>query len=709
MTNIAVAQACNLRCPYCFAEGAMARNGLGKAGTFISLDAFQDRLDLLERSGIGEARLIGGEPTLHPQFPELVRLARLRNLRVVVFSRGLMPETALAALEALPVETCGVLVNVNASHGLAGPTPREGVRRLRTLQRLGLHALPGFTIYRPDFELAGVLAAVEQTGCQPIIRYGAPTTHDQQRPFVSGRGSAAIVLRSIAALDHQSFSYGIRMTATAPWERLPEDVRFLCEQTACRSIQVEPAFNTARGGHDQGEASDYQAFAAAFMDAYEIAQRAHRVLFYSGARLGQVAATFCRAPYDALIVTPGDDLVACYEVTTASHPMASLSVIGRCADGEINPDTRARSRLHGLMAERQARCRECFCYRSCAGDCYTRGFDVGPAGHLTRGPRCQLNQDLTRSLLLTAIAAGGGVWRCGRPSGPAVAQPARPVSPACTRSRPPVRSSLVVTSWWSNSLALACLHRLAAQGAGRGLYVVQAGKSPEQMARFRALLPPGVVELDYPGALPQDDSRMREYLALTLLRDLSGAWFVDHDLFFQAECEPWFAAADDWFSQSRTCLSTGEPRDGPGVTQPAYWLSPARWPQRVVSFDPVPYAEKTFARRPDLHRHNGDLVMPQKDTLVRAKEELQVRGLASWFPLAAEAATRHGLPAFPAHTHLGGLHLYTGPIPAERFRPWMEHTVAQFDRFFDQCPPAWLEAEEPELLRRHREFKAALK
>jgi pyruvate-formate lyase-activating enzyme len=63
---------------------------------------------------------------------------------------------------------------------------------------------------------------------------GGPATQDRERPFPSGEGSSPAVMRTLAALDGSDFSYGIRMTATAPWERFPEDVGFLCAETGCR-------------------------------------------------------------------------------------------------------------------------------------------------------------------------------------------------------------------------------------------------------------------------------------------------------------------------------------------------------------------------------------------------------------------------------------------------------------------------------------------
>lgn len=238
---------------------------------------------------------------------------------------------------------------------------------------------------------------------------GGPETQDRQRPSVSGRGSSALVMRTVAQLDAQHFPYGMRLTATAPWTHLPEDVRFLCEHTGCQSMQVEPAFNTTRGGHSAPEVAEALRFAEAFTRALEIATQAGRRLFYSGARLGTVTPMFCQAPFNALIVNAEGELVSCYEVSGPTHPLAALSVIGHIEHGEVRVDEVARARLHGLMAERRAACRECFCFWSCAGDCYTRAFT--PDDHLRFGARCELNQHLTRAALLNRLAEGGGVWR----------------------------------------------------------------------------------------------------------------------------------------------------------------------------------------------------------------------------------------------------------------------------------------------------------
>jgi uncharacterized protein len=240
---------------------------------------------------------------------------------------------------------------------------------------------------------------------------GRPATQDSQRPFVSGRGSADVVMRTARALDEAGKPYGIRMTATAPWDGLIDDVDYLCRHTNCPSFQVEPAFNTARGGHEPGEVADWRAFAEAFVAAYHVARRAGRHLMYSGARLDVATTTFCLAPFGALIVNPRGQLVTCYEITDDYHPLAGLSRIGQIREGRVEIDAPARARLHDLFGERRDGCRDCPCYWSCAGDCYARTFGPGGERHLARGPRCDANRYITGQLLLAEIAAGGGLRR----------------------------------------------------------------------------------------------------------------------------------------------------------------------------------------------------------------------------------------------------------------------------------------------------------
>jgi len=211
MANLVVAGACNLKCAYCFAGDHMRALKDSAAAAFIALEAFEARLDFLDRSGIDEIRLIGGEPTLHPHFPELIRRARRRGKHIVVFSHGLLSARALACLEALSPDECTVLVNTNATRFPDGPKEEEQIRRRATLRRLGPRALLGFTIYRTDFRLDFLLPLVIETGCRKSIRLGLA------QPSLSGSNvhlhpkQYPVVGRKIAAFARKAAGAGVKL------------------------------------------------------------------------------------------------------------------------------------------------------------------------------------------------------------------------------------------------------------------------------------------------------------------------------------------------------------------------------------------------------------------------------------------------------------------------------------------------------------------
>jgi hypothetical protein len=171
MANLAISAVCDQACAYCFTVDHLGQGNRAPAGpAFISPAAFDERLAFLARSGIREARLLGGEPTLHPHFPDLVQRARSAGLKVHVFTNGLLPQPALACLEALAPQDCTVMVNVTRSAAPGGDATQAQQRH--TLRRLGRRALPGFNIYRPDFQLDFLLPLIADTGCQTVIRLG---------------------------------------------------------------------------------------------------------------------------------------------------------------------------------------------------------------------------------------------------------------------------------------------------------------------------------------------------------------------------------------------------------------------------------------------------------------------------------------------------------------------------------------------------------
>jgi len=242
---------------------------------------------------------------------------------------------------------------------------------------------------------------------------GSTSTQNHQRPLANSNPSSPIVMRNLHTLDERSFSYGIRMTACPPWNQLVDDVRFILENTKCRTMQVEPAFNEQRGEHRQPGMDEEHSFVQAFIDAYNLALDHQANLYYSGARPSIVTRTFCSAPYHALVVNPDDEIVACYEIVSSRHPMADIATFGRVAEGRVEVDQSRREYLHGLMSQRLESCASCFCRWSCAGDCFTRAFGEGEQAHLAKSKRCDLNREISLHMILSLIERHDGIWREG--------------------------------------------------------------------------------------------------------------------------------------------------------------------------------------------------------------------------------------------------------------------------------------------------------
>jgi hypothetical protein len=193
MSNLIISQVCNMACSYCFAQESMRTWRDDRSQHYISLEAFERRLDFLERSGIREIRLLGGEPTLHPGFSTLLQQAQKRGRRILVFSHGWLDEKTLTAIESLPETALMIMVNMNAQPKPGSTGKYSPAKREKVLQRLGTRATLGFNIHSPACDLTPLIDLVERTHIRRVIRLGLsqPTwkgnnayLHPKQYPLV---------------------------------------------------------------------------------------------------------------------------------------------------------------------------------------------------------------------------------------------------------------------------------------------------------------------------------------------------------------------------------------------------------------------------------------------------------------------------------------------------------------------------------------------
>lgn len=163
MANILLTNVCNANCDFCFATELIQSKP-----AYLGLSDLQARIEFLLSSGISQIRLIGGEPTIHPQFPEFIEYIKSTDLDIVIFSNGYIPKLNLDALTNLPAQKLALLINVNAQHPAKGFTKK----RLEVFRQLGNRVTLGYTIVNPIFNLSPYFEWINEFKLQRKIRLG---------------------------------------------------------------------------------------------------------------------------------------------------------------------------------------------------------------------------------------------------------------------------------------------------------------------------------------------------------------------------------------------------------------------------------------------------------------------------------------------------------------------------------------------------------
>ena len=109
MPNIAILNYCNLKCEYCFADDMIQEES-----SAVTLEDFQKILEFTARvPGMNHIGIIGGEPTLHPQFDEILKevnkYCKECNTDATLFTNGIELEKHLPYIG----DRIGILINYN--------------------------------------------------------------------------------------------------------------------------------------------------------------------------------------------------------------------------------------------------------------------------------------------------------------------------------------------------------------------------------------------------------------------------------------------------------------------------------------------------------------------------------------------------------------------------------------------------------------------
>lgn len=172
MANLLLTTRCVRSCPYCFAKNEMAESDPTDT---VSWENIVYLADFLIQSDDRHLALLGGEPTLHPQFVDIVLYLLQRGLHVTIFTSGVMSSERLGELERhlTQISPDRIQFVCNLNNPEQTPAPGGEHEKLhRFLTALGPWTTPGFNIYRTDFDLAFIFEYISRFGMQGQLRLG---------------------------------------------------------------------------------------------------------------------------------------------------------------------------------------------------------------------------------------------------------------------------------------------------------------------------------------------------------------------------------------------------------------------------------------------------------------------------------------------------------------------------------------------------------
>ena len=169
MANILLTERCVRACPYCFAKKQMDESEAG----YLSWENLIYLLDFLENSNHMRVSLLGGEPTLHPQFTDFTVYALERGFQVNVFTSGVMSEKKMEEahrfLWHIPPEKFSFTCNLNHP-SISSESEQKQIDNF--LGKFSPLVTLGYNIYQVDFDLEFLFRKILEFNLNKHVRIG---------------------------------------------------------------------------------------------------------------------------------------------------------------------------------------------------------------------------------------------------------------------------------------------------------------------------------------------------------------------------------------------------------------------------------------------------------------------------------------------------------------------------------------------------------
>ena len=132
-------------------------------------DQITKTMDFLAASGDKVLGILGGEPTLHPNFIEIIQQALKRGFFLKVFSNCIMDNEKVEFLASLPAKSMSIICNIS---DYFKDSPKNQAKRIHSLEVLGSRITLGITVSSIDFEYDYLLDFITKYHLNKRLRVG---------------------------------------------------------------------------------------------------------------------------------------------------------------------------------------------------------------------------------------------------------------------------------------------------------------------------------------------------------------------------------------------------------------------------------------------------------------------------------------------------------------------------------------------------------
>ena len=167
--NLVITNQCPRKCSFCFAQSRVGGVENKETKDFMPKESVYRIMEFLAKTDNKNLRLLGGEPTLHPDIMEIVEKAIKDDFHVHIFTNGIMSTAVANFLGDLPYEKLSVLCNVSPQ---AEDTEPQKERIKYALGKLEKKAQLGITLTSKEFEYEFLFDMIDRFKLQKRIRIG---------------------------------------------------------------------------------------------------------------------------------------------------------------------------------------------------------------------------------------------------------------------------------------------------------------------------------------------------------------------------------------------------------------------------------------------------------------------------------------------------------------------------------------------------------